>query len=113
MMNVRVEKTLLRVAVLLCGAGLMASMAVAQDTPPSPPAQQQGPPPGGRGGPGRGNPEQRLEMMQKELNLTPDQTTQLKGIFADERTKMEALRSDTTTPQEDKRAKMMAIREDG
>jgi protein CpxP len=54
-----------------------------------------------------------MQMLKQQLSLTDDQTTQLKAIYADERTKMMALRDDTTTPQEDKRGKMQAIRKDG
>ena len=59
------------------------------------------------------NPERRLEMMQRQLNLTPDQTTAIKAIFEDERAKMEAARaSDGSLSPEDRRAKMMAMREE-
>lgn len=59
------------------------------------------------------NPERRLEMMQRQLSLTPDQTTAIRAIFQDERAKMEAARAsgDSTSP-EDRRAKMMAMREE-
>ena len=49
-------------------------------------------------------------MLTKELNLTPDQQTQVKAINDDSRSQMMALRNDTSTPQADKRAKMMDIR---
>ena len=97
-------KTLLRTAVLLlCGAAL-ALPVMAQDAPPPPPAGQQGPPPGG---PGRGGPGRRLEMLQHRLNLTPDQTTQVKAILDADRAKMDADQSGG-----DRRAKMMAMMED-
>ena len=102
-------------AVLLCAGGLMVSSAVAQqqDAPPPPPdGQMQGPPPGGHEGRG-GNPERRVEMLQKHLRLTDDQTAQVKSIFGEERSKMEALRSNTALAPQDKRAQMMAIHEDG
>jgi len=113
-MKSRLDETLLRAAVVLCGAALLVGTAMAQDAPPPPLPQagqnQQGPP-GERGG-RRGGPEERLKMLEKQLSLTPDQTTQVKAIFADERTKMEALRSDTATSEQDKRPKMMAIHQD-
>jgi len=58
------------------------------------------------------SPERRLEMMQTQLNLTPDQVTSIKAIFADGQAKMEAVRSDTTLSQDDRRAKMMSMRTD-
>jgi len=103
----------MRVAgLLLCSAMLAIVPAMAQDTPPPPPAQgdAQGPPPGG-GGRGGMNPARRLEMMQKQLNLSPEQSTAVKAILDDEQAKMEALRSDTTTSREDRRSKMTGIHE--
>lgn len=82
----------------------------AQDTPPA------GPPPGqGRGyGGGMGGPEQQqrqLDMMTKQLNLTPDQVTQIKAIQEDTHKQQMAMRDDTTTAGPDRRGKMMAMRE--
>ncbi|MGA7159087.1 MAG: hypothetical protein WBY53_19735 [Acidobacteriaceae bacterium] len=105
-------------ALMLCGAGLVVSAAFAQQdsAPPPPDGQQQGPPPdGAMQGPGghRGmNPERRIEMMQRRLNLSDDQTAQVRQIFADSRTKMEALRSNTSMSHEDRRAQMMALHQD-
>lgn len=98
-------------AVLLCGAGLAMGSAMAQQNPPPPPdGQMQGPPPGGRGG--MMNPERRVEMLQKRLDLSADQTAQVKAIFEGERGKMEALRSNTALAPQDRRTQMMAIRQD-
>ncbi len=108
----------LHTAILLCTAALLATPLMAQDTTPPPPpqGQTQGPPPGGGWGGGRGprggSPEERLERMQKFLKLSDDQTAQIKTIMADERTKMEALRSNGAAPR-DNRAQMMAIHQDG
>lgn len=96
---------LMRAGVLFCGLGLAAGAVVAQEAPPPPPAGEQGPPPGPRG---RG-PEQRIEMMQKELNLTPDQTAKVRSIFAADRDKMMAIRNDSSLSQEDRRDKMMKL----
>lgn len=93
---------------LVCGAALVALPARAQtDAPPPPPGQ--GPPPGGyhRGGPGH-----RVEMLQHRLNLSADQTAQVKALLETERTKMEALRSNTAAAGEDRRSQMMAIHQD-
>ncbi|WP_213806225.1 hypothetical protein [Granulicella sp. dw_53] len=103
----------MRLALLaLCTATSVAPM-MAQDTSAQPPSPQQD---GsgrqmGRGGPGRMQ-ERQLEMMTKQLNLTPDQVTQIKAIDADTEKQMMALRDDTSTAQADKRDKMMAIRKD-
>jgi protein CpxP len=112
MKNVMKIKMFRAAAVLVCGAGLVASAAMAQqqDAPP-PPAdgQQQGPPPGGHRG---FDPERRVEMMQRQLNLTADQTTQVRAIFADGRAKMEALRGNTSLAPADRRAQGEALRQD-
>jgi Spy/CpxP family protein refolding chaperone len=50
-----------------------------------------------------GNPERRLEMMQKHLNLSDDQTAKIKSIFADGRSQMEALRANQSLAPEDRR----------
>ncbi len=100
-------------AVLLCAGGLMLSSAVAQqqDAPPPPQdGQMQGPPPGGHEG--RGGPERRLEMLQKHLNLTDDQTAQMKTILEGEKAKAEAIRANTSLEPRDRRAQMMAVHED-
>jgi protein CpxP len=98
-------------ALLLCSAGLVMSSASAQQDAPPPPSdgQTQGPPPGG---PGRGGPDHRLMMMQSELQLSPDQTTQMKQILADQRAKMEALRTNSSLAPREMRQQMMAIHED-
>jgi protein CpxP len=111
----------MRVALLgLCTGVLGVVPMMAQDTSAPPPPTQDGsaPPPmqGGGGGRGRGGPgrmqERQLEMMTKQLNLTPDQVTQVKAIDADTDSKMKALRDDTSTAPADKRPKMMAIRQE-
>jgi Spy/CpxP family protein refolding chaperone len=54
----------------------------------------------------RGN---QVEFLTKKLNLTPDQVTQVKAIDTDSWNQMKALREDTATAGQDKRAKMMDI----
>ncbi len=99
-------------AIAFCGAALCVAPLVAQtDAPPPPPGQMQGPPPP-YGGPGRGGPERHLQMLQQELSLTPDQTTQVKALLESERTKMEGLRANTTLSADDRRSQMMSIRQD-
>src|SRR5882757_270780 len=69
-------------------AGLGATTMLAQDTAP-PAAGTPPPPPHHRmGGPGG---DRMIDHMQKTLNLTPDQVTQIKGIQADTRSQMMAL----------------------
>lgn len=58
---------------------------------------------------GAGMQEHQLDMLTKKLNLTPDQVTQVKAIDADTRTQSQAVWSDTSLSQADKRAKMMDI----
>ena len=105
--------------VLLCGAGLAMSVAVAQqDTAPpatdgqqqGPPANgaMQGPPPGGQRGM---NPERRLAMMQQQLALTDSQTAQVRQILTESSGKMEAIRANTALAPEDRRAQMMTLRQ--
>ena len=106
---------MVRSAVLVCGLSVAAvGIAVGQDqAPPTPPAgQTQGPPPGG-GGRGRMmDPGARADMLKQNLSLTDDQTAQVKTIFADSQTKMEALRSNSSLSQDDRRSQMMSIRKD-
>ncbi len=101
---------MVRSAVLVCGLSVAAvGAAFAQDqAPPPPPAgQMQGPPPGGRGGM---DPGHRADMLKQNLSLTDDQTSQVKSIFEDSRTKMEALRSNSSLSQDDRRSQMMSLR---
>jgi periplasmic protein CpxP/Spy len=105
------------VLVVLCGAGLAMSAAVAQqDTaPPATDGQQQAPPANGAQGPQSGprgmNPERQLAMMQQQLSLTDDQTAQIRQILTDASGKMDALRANTALSQDDRRAQMMTLRQ--
>ena len=88
-------------AVLLCSVAL-ALPALAQNGTAS-----SGPPPGGGQGRRGGD---RMEMMTRELNLTPDQVAKIRPIMEDSRKQMQALR-DSDASQDDRRAKMMAIQQ--
>ena len=105
---------MVRSAVLICGLGVVAvGAAVAQDqAPATPPAGQamQGPPPGG--GRGMMDPGQRTAMLKDRLALNDSQTAQVKTILTDSQTKMQALRSNSSLSQDDRRSQMMAIRKD-
>ncbi|HEY5331619.1 MAG TPA: hypothetical protein VIJ79_17200 [Acidobacteriaceae bacterium] len=104
-----IGKNMQRTAVvLLCSVSLvLPALAQTGSTDGAPPAtqNQQGQRMGGR----RGNPEQRLEMMTKELNLSADQQVKVKAILEDGRAKMMAAR-DPNASQDDRRAKMMELR---
>jgi protein CpxP len=103
------RKPVLQVALLaLCTTALSALPVMAQDPAPAATQDQAGPPNGGHRGAGERE-EHQVEFLTKKLNLTPDQVTQVKAIDDDSRTQMMALRQDTTTPQADRRAKMMDI----
>jgi Spy/CpxP family protein refolding chaperone len=105
---------IVRSAVLVCGLGIaVAGAAVAQDqTPATPPAgtAMQGPPPGG--GRGMMDPGQRTSMLKDRLGLNDAQTAQVKTILTDSQTKMQALRSNSSLSQDDRRSQMMSIRKD-
>lgn len=99
-------------AAAVLSMAISGAMAMAQDPtgPPPPPADQHGPMMHD-GQHGRGDPERRMEMMAKHLNLSPDQVSQVKAIEADTKTQAQGLRSDTTMTQADRRSKMMSIHE--
>jgi periplasmic protein CpxP/Spy len=67
-----------------------------------------GPPPG-RGDHGRMDPEMRTQRLTHRLNLTSDQQAKVLDIFKSAQSQAEALRSDTSLSQEDRRAKWMDI----
>jgi protein CpxP len=86
----------LMASLVLCG--FMVSVATAQDT---------------KAAPRRGaNIDQRIEQLDKELTLTADQKTKLKGYFEGERKKMQDMRADTSLTREQRQEKMKASRED-
>jgi hypothetical protein len=73
---------------------------------------QQSGPAGAPRGHGRGHfdPEQRTEMLTKQLKLTSDQQPKVLEILKSQQSQMESLHSDASIPQEDRRSKMMDIR---
>jgi periplasmic protein CpxP/Spy len=90
-------------ALAFLGAMLCPLPARAQDNSTTPPP----PPPGG----GRGMRGNQVDMLTKRLDLTPDQVTQVKAIDADARTQSQAVFADSSLSQDDKRSKMMSIRQ--
>jgi periplasmic protein CpxP/Spy len=72
--------------------------------------QQSGAAPDHERGRGHFDPAKRTEMLTKRLNLTSDQQAKVLEIFKSEQSQMEALHSDSSLSQEDRRSKMMDIR---
>ena len=58
------------------------------------------------------SPDERLQMLTKQLNLTDDEQAKIKPVLVDEQKKMEDLRSDSTLSRQDRFQKMRDIRED-
>jgi periplasmic protein CpxP/Spy len=58
------------------------------------------------------SPDKQAKRLAKELNLTPDQVTQIKPILADRTQQMQALQADTSMAQADRRAKAKSIMAD-
>lgn len=56
--------------------------------------------------------DQRLQRMSQQLNLSGAQQQQIKPILENESKQMQALRDDTSLSQDDRRSKMMAIRQE-
>jgi periplasmic protein CpxP/Spy len=65
---------------------------------------------GGGGGGRRGGVT--LDALTTRLKLTPEQQEKIKPILADRDTQMTALRGDQSASQDDRRAKMMKLRND-
>jgi protein CpxP len=107
----KLRKPMMEMALLaLCTIALSTAPLRAQDStaPASQQQDQAGSPRGGRGGPG--GEERQMERLTQQLNLTPDQVTQVKAIEDDSRKQSMAVRNDSTIEGPDKRAKMMDIR---
>ena len=56
------------------------------------------------------DPGRRTEMLKDRLGLSDSQTAQVKTILEDGRTKMEALRSNSSLSQDDRRSQAMSLR---
>jgi Spy/CpxP family protein refolding chaperone len=101
------KKTML--ALMLAGLlYTVTSVAVAQENGSSDQQAAPGGPPPGHGQ-GRFDPAKRGEMLAKHLNLNADQQAKVTDILKSEQSQMESLRSDNSTAQQDRRAKMMEI----
>lgn len=95
----------LLVLTLCCMVGMFTASAVAQDNNDS---QQPGPPQHMHGR-GQFDPAKRTEMLTKQLNLSSDQQAKVLDTLKSEQSQMEALRSDSSLSQDDRRSKMMDI----
>lgn len=91
---------------LIKSALFTAALALGFALPPVHAEGRDGPPPGGKHHRG---PD--LALLKEKLSLTDAQVEQLKPIFAEERTKMEALR-DKAGSKDEKRAEFEKIRDE-
>ncbi|MDX6767153.1 MAG: hypothetical protein SFU85_10205 [Candidatus Methylacidiphilales bacterium] len=91
----------LSLALSLMAAGISPLHAEGQATPP---AQGEA---GAKGKQGLGG---KMEKMQQELQLTPDQIDQVKQAMAGQREKIEAMKNDPNVTPEQKKAMMMETR---
>jgi len=81
-----------------------------QENPPSGQDNPQGKPHDRRGGAwGPRDPAEMVKHLTQELNLTSDQQSKVLAILQDQQKQMQALRDDTTTAPEDRRAKFMEL----
>jgi len=108
-------KRTLIIALIACGSGFALCPAIhAQDASPSPSAASADDGSGGgkHGGFGRrGGGGMNIDRLTTALSLTPDEVKAITPILDQEKTDMQALRSDTSTPQADKMAKFKEIRD--
>ena len=94
---------------------IAAPLASAQDNPSNsePSTQQSQPAQGtdiGREHHGRPDPAEHTAHLTKKLNLTSDQQAKVLQILQSEQSQMQSAHQDTSTSQQDGRAKMMDIR---
>lgn len=96
------------IAMAIAGlVGLAGPAAMAQDQQAAPQQQAE------RGHSGRQfDPERRVNMLAKRLNLTDDQKQKLAGIFADQQQQMQSIRQDSSLSREDRMEKMKTLRSD-
>lgn len=90
---------------LLAGLLFLGSVSVRAAMPQE---QPQGQPGHRRGMPSA---DQRIQMLNKQLNLTSDEQAKIKPILEDEQKKMEDLRNDSTLSRQDRFQKMREIHE--
>jgi len=94
---------------LILSATLALSLAgVTASAPMGPTGGGQG---GGQMGHGPMSPDQRLQMMTRQLNLTADQQAKIKPILENESQQMQTLRQDSSLSREDRMSKMQQMRQ--
>ena len=91
----------------LAGALTLGVSGVARAQDNAAPPQEQG-----QMGHGRMDPDKQLEHMTRELGLSADQQAQIKPVLVNRQQQMEAVFQNQSLSREDRRAKMMAIRQD-
>jgi protein CpxP len=89
---------------VIAGGALASAQESGGSDQPSNPAGAQGQ------HPGHFDPARRTEMLTRTLHLSSDQQSKVQAILQSEQSQMESLRSDSSTPQPDRRAKMMEMR---
>ena len=99
--------TLVFSALLSVGAVVASAQAAPPDQSTAPAQSQTA-----RGQRSMPSPDKQAKRLAKELNLTPDQVTQIKPILADRTQQMQALQADTSMAQADRRAKARSIMAD-
>ncbi|HEY6290252.1 MAG TPA: hypothetical protein VI455_01645 [Terriglobia bacterium] len=108
------HKSFLKIAatgLLVLGVALWGTQTRAQDAAQG--GAQAGAPQGEHAGHGQHmSPDEQLQRMGQALSLTDDQKSQIKPILEDRQKQMEALHSDTSVPDDQKRTKMRSIMED-
>lgn len=92
-------------ATMLLGAMLLAMGAFAWQSPGGQDNKEH------QGGMGREGAEDPVKMLSEKLNLSEDQQTKVKAIFADQHQQMQAIRDDSSLSQDDKRSKMHSLRD--
>ena len=95
----KINKLSFVAALAVGGLVACATLASAQDSTA----------PKGRRGP---SPQQQVERMSTELNLTADQKTKVTSLLEDQAKKAREMRQDTSLSQEDRRDKMRSMREE-
>jgi Spy/CpxP family protein refolding chaperone len=101
--------------ILGLAAGLIVSPLLAQKPDrPERGAKGERPAMNQRGQPGQmPSPGERLQMMKRHLDLTPEQATQIREIMRREMAEMRALRTEATGEAQDRRAEVRQIRQKG
>ncbi len=103
-----------RLLTLALASLLTAGVAMAQDNTASPQDSGQG---AGQGQRGHGmmrpmDPDQELQHLTRQLDLTTDQQAQIKPLLVDHQQKLQALFQDQSLSRDDRRAKARAIGEE-